>query len=196
MTATALKLERFDPAPHAGERNDNNESVLMQRARAEAYAEGYAAGQAAASGRAEEHNHLAAALARAIEREVVMAPARAMEEAGGAVKMLLQTIFPTLSEKGFAAEAASAFARAARGSGRGVIEIAVSKQHAAAVEKLFAALAPGEAFEIRVDPALAGSSARATWSGGGVEFDMDAAVAACLDAFEKAIHSLASEKSI
>ena len=196
MNAVALKLERFDPQPdgYAGASSEQGESVLMQRARAEAYAEGYAAGQAAVSGRADDHNQLAAALARAVETDIASAPARAATEAGGALKTLLEAIFPALSAQGFAAEAAAVFAGSVSPS-RGALEIAAPKQHAAAIEKMLTALAPGADFSVRADPEMSGARARAAWSGGGVELALEEATSGCLNAFEKALNALSSEKT-
>ncbi len=196
MNALALKLERFDASSPAGAKGaENAESVLMQRARAEAYAEGYAAGQAAATGRAGDQQQLAAAVARALESEIASAPARAAADAGGALKLLLESIFPALSARGFAAEAAAAFAHAAREQGGGAWEIAAPKQHAAEIEKMLGVLAADGAFAVRADPAMSGARARAAWSGGGVDFDLEAATAGSLDAFEKALNALANEKT-
>lgn len=192
MKAGALKLERFDPPAHAAA--VSGESVLLQRARAEAYAEGYAAGQAAAGTRADDHARRAAPLLASLEAAIAAAPGRATAEAGGALKVLLEALFPALSAKGFAAEAASAFAQAAQAANRGAIEIIAPRDQAAALKEWLAALAPEADIAVRADAAVSSAQARAIWPGGGVDFDLDAALSGALDAFEKALQSLASEK--
>lgn len=191
MKIAAVKLERFDPSSLATVAS--GEAVLLQRARAEAYAEGYAAGQAAAATRADDHARAGAQLLAALEAAIAAAPGRATAEAGGALKVLLEALFPALSAKGFAAEAAAAFAQAAQPASRGAIEIVAPRDQVAALKEWLAALAPEADIAVRADAAVSSAQARAMWPGGGVDFNLDASLSGALDAFEKALQSLASE---
>lgn len=192
MSAALLKLERFDAPPQIGGPADND--VRKQQARAEAYAEGYSAGIAATSAKAGEREKLIAAIAALLETEAFDAPHRLQERAVGAVRVILETIFPTLSRAGFAVEAAAALSSLAKDSAPSSLKIATALEHAKALEILIKEISPAAAIAVKADPDITGAAAKAEWTGGGVEFDLDSAGAQCLAALESAIGKVSNGK--
>lgn len=195
MSASLVILERFDS--HLARLNGDGApgSVFEQRLRAEAFAEGYAAGEAAAGARVDAEARFLAAVAAALDREAASAPQKLAKEAGDALTLLLIRIFPTLTEKGFAAEAAAIFARALKDSPARTLEIKAPAERVDALKALIERRGAGAPVEIIADPALAGAVAAATWSGGGLEFDLDAAARDVIAAFDSALQELESEKN-
>ncbi|MFQ5562721.1 MAG: hypothetical protein ACE5FO_04035 [Parvularculaceae bacterium] len=194
MSAATLTLERFDAA--GGNKTDpaaagaQAESVFMQRARAESYSEGFAAGQAAAEAETGEENKFLAAVCAAVETELAEIPVRVNRQMGDAFKLILEKIFPRLAQSVFAEEAAKAFAAIQLEAGDAAMNVSVSPAWAERLESEIEKLAPEGAIKVTADPELDGAAARAVWPGGGVEFDMDRAIAECLSKLETAVQSI------
>lgn len=193
MSAALLKLERFDqPALVAGPAEHD---IKTQQARAEAYAEGYAAGVAAASSKAGEREKLMASVAALIDEQTLNAPAKVREQAIAAVQAVFEAVFPALSRAGFAVEAAAALSAVAKRATNVSLDIATSAEHADALQALICDLSPNAMISVTADPEISGAAARAEWSGGGVEFDLDRAASDCLAALESAIGKTSNGKS-
>lgn len=195
MRHAALLLERFDLVGrvHAltGPGKDRD-----RQAGAEAYSAGFADGQAAAAGAAREHEALLAAAANALSAEYANAPQRIASEAAGALRIILESLFPALAEHGFAVEAAALFMRVARDTGAPSLEIFTAPDN---VDLLLGELRRREApaaIAVSADPAMSGAKARATWSSGGVDIDLDRATEECLAALERAAQSINSESEL
>ena len=192
MSASLVVLERFDSklARRDGGAPGN---VLEQRLRAEAFAEGYAAGEAAAAARADGESRFIAAVSAALEAQSAAGPRECARQAGEALKLILIRIFPIVADRGFAAEAAAVFARAAKDVG-GAIEIAAPADKVEPLKALLEKTAPGAPVAVIADPALKGAAAAAKWTGGGVDFDLDTAARDVIAAFDAAMKQLESEK--
>lgn len=191
MRSAALYLERFDPAP-AAKSLPAEMDAREQRLRAEAYTEGFAAGQAAATANATRP--LIAQTAEALANEYADAPERIAHDAAGALIIVLERLFPALAQAGFAVEAGAAFTRLADTTASPSLEIFCSPQQLEALRAELARLAPERQFTVTADPEISGATARARWSTGGVDFDLDQATEECLAALRRAVQSLESEK--
>ncbi len=193
MSASLVVLERFDARAPRRDGDEAPANVFEQRLRAEAFAEGYAAGEAAASARGDAEARFMAGLAAALEAEAVAAPREIATQAGQALRVLIERIFPTLIEKGFAAEAAAAFARAVKDAPGRTLDIRTAPDRAEALRALLQKTAPDAPVSIIADPALK-DAAVAHWAGGGLEFDLDAAAREIIAAFDSALNKTESEK--
>lgn len=197
MRNAALLLERFD-APSAVRRLEApaENGAGEDETRRAAYAEGFAAGEAAARAAASETAPLLAAAASALQSACQDAPRRITDEAAGALAVILERLFPELSKAGFAAEAAAAFARIARETDAPSLEIFTSPEQVEALRAALARQATDADITVTADPGLAGATAQARWSGGGVDFDLDRTTKECLAALEKAAQSIGSERDL
>lgn len=193
MRSAALILERFDA--HAFPQIAAGDGVTEQFQSAEAYEAGFAAGKAAAESAARDLGPALAGAAQALQAELAEAPGRITSEAANALRIVLEAIFPALSQAGFAIEAAEAFARAARQTDADALEISVAPAHAEALAAELRKRAPECNFVVKEDPSLSGAAARASWPSGGVDFDLDKAVHECLSALARARENIRSEKN-
>ncbi|MBB5517309.1 hypothetical protein [Amphiplicatus metriothermophilus] len=185
MTRPALIFERFDdaPGPAASDGAATGEDVALQRARAEAFAEGYAAGQTASAARADAGEQMFRAAVNAMETELASLPARLATDAAAALRIFLERLFPALAAKGFAAEAAAAFEKARRESAVNRMEVFAPAEWEGEIARALAE-AGAAMVEVKADPALEGARARAEWAGGGLDFDLEEAMTACLAALD------------
>lgn len=192
MRSSALFLERFDASPSAACDIPAGESARERRARAEGYAAGFAAGQAAAH----DLGPVLAAAANALNAEYANAPQRIAKQAAGALKIILERLFPTLAKAGFAVEAAAAFARVTRETGAQSLEIFTAPEHVDALRAELRRRAPASEIAVTADPAAGAGAARASWSTGGIEIDLDRTTTECLAALERAAQSIRNESEI
>lgn len=193
MSAALLKLERFDGASLLAGPAEHD--VKTQQARAEAYSEGYAAGVASASAKTGERERLMASVAALIEAEASAAPVRLQEQAVAATRVIIEKIFPTLTRAGFAVEAAAALSSLMKTGASPMLQITTSPEHAKSLAALLKDMSPDAAISVRGDADITDAAAKADWTGGGVEFDLDRAAAQCLAALENAIGKASNGKS-
>lgn len=188
MRSLGLVLERFDAFDRRTNRDGaediSGESVLIQRARAEAYSEGYAAGQAVATATADEQEQLLVETCKALEAALTEIPDRLNRQTGKAFKIILEKIFPALASSHFAEEAAAVFSRIQIVTEIDEIKIAAPLDKVDALKATLEELAASEKFNVTADPALKGAVAKASWQGGGTEFNMDQAISDCVKALE------------
>lgn len=192
MRSSALFLERFDTSPSAACDIPAGESARDHRARAEGYAAGFAAGQAAAH----DHAPALAAAASALSAEYANAPQRIASQAAGALKVILERLFPALTKAGFAVEAAAAFTRVTRETGASSLEIFTAPGHVDALCAELRRRASDCEIAVTADPAAGAGAARACWSTGGIEIDLDRTTTECLAALERAAQSIGSESEL
>lgn len=185
MTRPALIFERFDdaPGPGAQEGASSGGDIALQRARAEAFAEGYAAGQTASAAKADAGEQMFRAAVAAMEAALADLPARLAADAAAALRIFLERLFPELVAKGFVAEAAAVFEKARRESAVNRMEVFVPAEWADEIARALAE-AGAAMIEVKADPALDGARARAEWAGGGLDFDLEEAMTACLAALD------------
>lgn len=192
MRSSALFLERFDASPGAACDISAGESARERRARAEGYAAGFAAAQAAAH----DHAPAFAAAASAVSADYANAPRRIAKQAAGALKIILERLFPALARAGFAVEAAAAFARVTREAGASSLEIFTAPEHVDALRAELKRRAPNCEIAVTADPAAGAGAARASWSTGGIEIDLERTTTECLAALERAAQSIGNESEI
>lgn len=186
MTSNALILERFDSSGRAG----GGESVLIQRARAEAYSEGFAAGSAAVEAAANEEERFLAAVRNAVETELAGIPDQVNRRMSEAFRLVLEKIFPALAQSRFAEEAAKAFAEIQVETGVASIDVAAPPDKVEPLRAVLEKLSPTGAINVTPDPELEGAVAKATWPGGGLDFNLDRAIAQCISTLEDAVKTL------
>ncbi len=199
MSQIALVLERFDAfdeepstSPLAA---DAEQTALVQRARAEAYAAGFAAGQVASDNIAaaeERHNeHLVRLIGGC---ECIME--RLNESAhdftpmlSDVIQLLLQRLFPRLTELGFAEEISAIAAKYVQRPNPPRLELRTSP---CALTKVSAALERrGLASQVEVRPqtGLADAEAEIIWAKGGVSINFDAMIAEADAALQRILGS-------
>lgn len=187
MSALNLVLERFDSHEDRSSASGlNGEDIIVQRARAEAYSEGFAAGQAAAMATADEQVKFLSEVCSVLETELAEIPIRLSRQSGKAFSVVLRKILPVLAESKFAIEAAEAFNNIQITSSINSIEITVPPEKVEPLKAAIANLNTTGNLNVTSDPTLTGAVANATWQGGGMEFDLDQAIADCLTALENA----------
>lgn len=195
MRHAALLLERFDLAGRIHALTGPGADREHQHG-AEAYSAGFADGQAAAASAARDHDALLAAAAEALSVECANAPQRIASEAAGALTITLERLFPALARHGFAVEAAALFLRVARETGAPSLEIFTAPGNVDLLrEELRRREAPA-AIAVSADPAMRGAKARAAWSNGGLDIDLDRATEECLAALKRAAQSINSESEL
>lgn len=193
MKGVSLILERFDAAAFAASDAASEDDGARERARAEGYAAGFAAGKAAAGADVDVEEPVFIAAAHALRAEIASAPDRIAEQAAGALRIMLESLLPTLAKAGFAIEASEVFARTLREAGDAALEIRTSPNQAAALEGELKLRAPGCAVSVTEDASLKGAQAHASWTSGGVDFDLESAVRDCLSALDRAGETIKSE---
>lgn len=186
MSFAAVTLEQFADATLLGD--IGAEPVDPQAA----YLEGFAAGEAAALARLAEAERAFVDAAQSLDdslRALKPSSERALAEA---LQTVIAALLPTLAERGFAAEAAGAVARAFAGK---TLPKAIIVAHPDQVEALAGALsaAPGApTFDIQADESAPAASARILCGKGGLDFDLNAATEACLAALASACGAMKS----
>jgi hypothetical protein len=195
MRHAALLLERFDLVGRVHALSGPGKDRERQ-AGAEAYSAGFADGQAAAAGAAREQEALLVAAANALSAEYADAPQRIAGEAAGALRIILERLFPALAKHGFAVEAAALFLRVARETGAPSLEIFTAPENVDLLRGELRRREAPAAVTVSADPALSGPKARAAWSCGGVELDLGRATEECLAALDRAAQSINSESEL
>lgn len=192
MKGAAHFLERFDatfsPADIVSESDDG-----LERARSEGYAAGFAAGRAAANADKDVEEPIFIAAAEALYAATANAPDEIAEQAANALRIIAESLLPTLAKAGFAAEAAQVFSRMLRDAAGGSLELRASPEQAELLAQEMKLRAPDCAITVTEDASLKGASARASWNTGGVDFDLESAVKECLSALERASETIRSE---
>lgn len=183
MSFAPLTLEQFAEAVPLGGGHGGMGPVDPQ----EAYLEGVAAGEAAALARLSEAERAFLDAAQSLDSALHgLKPAseRALAEA---IETILAALLPTLTERGFATEAAGAISRAFAGNSRAQVTIAANPAQAEALTSALSAAPGAPAFIIEANEAVAVAAARIQCGKGGLDFDLDAAVNACLAALAAAL---------
>ncbi|MEM9169153.1 MAG: hypothetical protein AAGC56_05820 [Pseudomonadota bacterium] len=154
----------------------------VDAARAEGFEEGRAAGEAAAQAEADDGAAAAAAVRKAVADAVKQIKPRAEQELEAIVRTTLAALAPALLDVRFEAELAD-FVRAVRSPvAEGAMTVRVAADYAARMQTVFAAEIADGLLEITADADLEGRRARAAWSEGGAEFDLETPLAALLAA--------------
>ncbi len=188
MSENVLIFEQFDDAGALGA-----VGVRAQQERAADYAEGFAAGEAAALSRAMEQNTQLQAAADAIQRKLATFDDTAAAYLCEALAAAVAKVFPALSEKGFAAEAASVMNDIVRQNGKATLIVRTAPAKTETVSAALAALAIAERASVVEDDALNGFEISAEWDHGGISFDTEKATALFIASLEKAIEELRDE---
>jgi flagellar biosynthesis/type III secretory pathway protein FliH len=192
MTALNVVLERFDNAEKAlsGTSRGGDKGVRVQQQHAAAYAEGYAAGEAAAQAKSQPQVDFLKSVAEVLENQVVSFQSQADASLCDGLTAILSKAFPALSEKGFAAEAASVLAQTQIGTAGFSIVVKAAPDHIELLRDAVADLGEVARIAVEEDANLSGSMVTAEWENGGMEFDTNKVIEQCLAALEKAAQQL------
>ena len=183
MSFAPLTLEQFADAFPFGGGNGGSGQVDPQ----EAYLEGVAAGEAAALARLKEAERAFLDAAQSLD-DALQALKPASEQAlAESIETILAALLPTLTERGFATEAAGAISRAFAGNCAAKVTIAANPAQAEALTSALSAAPGAPAFIIETNEAVPVAAARVQCGKGGLDFDLDAAANACLAALEGAL---------
>lgn len=186
MSVSTLILEEFGEASFAPE--------PPQQDPAEAYMAGYAAGEAAVQQKLQAAETAFIDAAHSLDEALKTLPVAAEAALAEAVHTCLAALLPVLTERGFAAEASAAIARAFAGAPSGRVEIAAAPQQTQALIAALAVSGVKGDFVVVEDAALSTAAARATCGRGGFQFDLDAAREACLSSLAAALGALSDGK--
>jgi flagellar biosynthesis/type III secretory pathway protein FliH len=192
MTALNVVLERFDDTEKAlsgippGGEND----ARAQQEHVAAYAEGYAAGEAAAQAKAQPQVDFLKSVAEVLESKVANFQGQADASLCDGLAAILSKVFPALSKKGFATEAASVLAQTRTGPADVSITVKTAPDHIALLRDAVADLGEGARIIVEEDAELSGAMVVAEWDNGGMDFDTNKVIEQCLAALEKAAHQL------
>jgi|GEM_PF-3027537 len=191
MTGLSLVLERFDDAEKVlSGAGGGGDSVREQQERATAYAEGYAAGEAATHSSSDKHAEVLKSITEALEEKVADFHHHANASLCDGLASIISKVFPALSEKGFAAEAASVLAQMQLGSGEFSISVKAAPDHIELLREAVADMCDSGHIVVEEDISLSDTKIIAQWEHGGVEFDTDEMIQQCLASLEKAAQQL------
>ena len=186
MSALRAILEDFE----GGAAPEEGETVHVQQMKAAAYAEGYAAGEAAAIARRDADDEFLQHAMRSLDKAFDAMSANMQAEFCEALRSVVEKVFPSLAEAGFADAAAAAVLEAAHfGDGAGIV-VKAAPNRTAALERAFAAYGAERAASVEADPKLGDLAATAEWRDAGVEVDFEAAIQQALAALETTVQQL------
>ena len=187
MSALRAILEDFEgaAAPAA-----EGEAVHIQQMKAGAYAEGYAAGEAAATARRGADDEFLQHAMRSLDKAFDAMSANMQAEFCEALRAVIEKVFPSLAEAGFADAAAAAVLKAAHfGDGEGIV-VRAAPNRKAVLEQAFSAYGAGKTASVEADPDLGDLAVTAEWRDAGVEVDFEAAIQQSLAALETTVQQL------
>ncbi|MBT8473298.1 MAG: hypothetical protein HKN14_13050 [Marinicaulis sp.] len=187
MSEVSVKLDQFDdPAlPVGGDEQD----VFTQRIKAEAYAEGFAAGEARANTQQENDLKFLNGVSDAIATCVDSFPAQIDARICDALRVLLETAFPKISEHGFAVEAVGAIKQAIVVSNKPTINVNVSPDRVPLLVEMLGREKLSESVKLSPDPSKTKSQATIEWSNAGFDMDIDKTCEHLLDMLERIVQN-------
>ncbi len=191
MTGMSFVLERFDDVETTlSGASDDGENIRGQQERALAYAEGFAAGEATARAKSDQNIQTLKSVTEALEEKVADFHRHADASLCDGVASIISKVFPALTEKGFAAEAAAELAQTQIGSGDFSISVKAAPDHIELLRETIADLCDSGRIVVEEDPNLSNTKVVAQWEGGGIEFDADEMIQQCMGQLEKAAQQL------
>ncbi len=189
MSENVMILEQFDD----GAGGLDPASVRAQQERAADYAEGFAAGEAAALSRAMEQNKQLQIAADALEQKLAAFDDTAAAYLCEALAAAVAKIFPALTEKGFAQEAAAAMDDIVQKSDAARVVVKTAPDKLETVNAAISALPIASRATVVEDETLSGFEIRAEWSHGGIAVDTEKATALFIASLEQAMQELRDE---